>query len=176
LSPAAAARLRVAAIVLVTGYIQATFGADLRIAGVAPDLLTLVVICAGLAGGPEQGTVVGFGAGVLADLVVTTTPFGLSALTLTLIGFAVGTLRAGVLHDSWALTPVVAMVATGATVALFVALAGLVGQPQLASEGQAWLVRVGVVEGLYSAVLSIPVTRLLRRAARGSAGVARLAS
>jgi rod shape-determining protein MreD len=175
-SPAAAARLRVAAILLVTAFIQSTFGADLRIAGVAPDLLTLVVITAGLVGGPEQGTVVGFAAGLLADLLVTPTPFGLSALTLCLIGFSVGSLRSAVLHDSLLLTPVVALVATVATVALFVGLADLVGQSQLASEGQAWLVRVAVVEGVYAAVLSIPVARIMRRAVAGSAGAARLAA
>lgn len=176
MSAATAARLRIGGLLVVAAFIQATFGADLRIGGVAPDLMTLVVICAALAGGPDQGAVVGFCAGLLADLVLTDTPFGLSALTLCLIGFAVGALRSAVLREGWLLTPVVAFLGTVAAVALFLGLAYLVGQSSLAHEGQSWLVRVALVEAADSAVLSVPVAFLFRWAASGSAGAARLAA
>ncbi len=168
------ARLRLAVLLVAGLLVQATFGADLRIAGVAPDLMTLLVICAGLAGGPQLGTVVGFCAGVLADLLLQGTPFGLSALSLCLVGFGVGVLRAGVLREGWVLTPAVAFVATAAGVVLFLALGDLVGQTQLALEGRPWIVKVILVESIDAAVLSIPVAWAVRWAATGSAGAARV--
>lgn len=176
MSAAAKARLRVAVLLLVTFFIQSTFGNDLRIAGVAPDFITLVVVCSGLVGGAELGTVVGFFGGLLADLFLIDTPFGLSALALCLIGFAVGSLRSAVLREGWVLTPAVAFVGTAAAVALFLGLADLVGQSQLLAQGRPWLVRVALIEALDAAVLSLPVTRLVRWAAAGSTGVTRLAS
>ncbi|MEA2703532.1 MAG: rod shape-determining protein MreD [Actinomycetota bacterium] len=53
---------------------------QLRIFDVAPDVLLLFAIAGGLAGGPDRGAVLGFVAGILADLFLQT-PFGLSALT-----------------------------------------------------------------------------------------------
>lgn len=176
MSPATKARLRVGVLVVLTAFVQSTFGNDLRIAGVAPDLLILVVVCAGLVGGPEQGTVVGFCAGLLSDLLATDTPFGLWALTLCLTGFVVGALRTAVLREGWLLTPAVALVATAGAVLGFVGLGYLVGQAQLAAEGRSWLLRVVLVEGAYAAVLSLPVARLTRWAAAGSAGATRLAA
>ncbi|HWG73557.1 MAG TPA: rod shape-determining protein MreD [Acidimicrobiales bacterium] len=174
MTPAVKARLRLAALLVVGFLVEATFGADLRIAGVAPDIMLLLVICAGLAGGPEQGAFVGFSAGLLADLLLTDTPFGLSALTMCLVGFAVGVLRSAVLREGWVLTPAVAFIATGLGVVAFLGFGDLVGQTQLAAEGRAWLVKVALVEGIDAAVLSIPVAWLVRRASSGSTGASRL--
>ncbi len=99
MSPHVRARLRIATLLFVAILVQTTLGSDLRVAGVAPDLMVLVTICAGLTGGAEAGAWVGFWAGLIADLFLTATPLGLSALTYCLIGAAVGALRTAVLPD-----------------------------------------------------------------------------
>jgi len=174
MTPPTKARLRVAGIAVVALFIEVTFGTDLRIWGVAPDLLCLVTVAAALAGGPEQGALCGFGCGLLADLYLQDTPFGLSALTLSLVGFVVGTFRVASPINSKVLTPGVVAVATAVQVAVFLALAGLFGQSELAHEGRDWLIRVVVIESVDAAVLSLPVCWLLRRASRGSPGAVAL--
>jgi rod shape-determining protein MreD len=173
MSPHVAARLRLSAILLIGILAQTTIASDLRVHGVAPDLMLILSICGGLSGGPEAGACVGFVAGLLSDLFLTT-PLGLSALTFCLIGFAVGYLRTIVLPESRLLVPIIGLLATGAGVALFVVLATLVGQTSFTVEGSHWLVRVAVIESLWSAVLIIPLSWLWDRAARGSAGAERL--
>jgi rod shape-determining protein MreD len=170
-NPRVAARLRIASILFVAIMAQTTIAPDLRIRGVAPDFMLLIAICGGLSGGSEAGAFVGFFAGLLADSFLTDTPFGLSALTLCLIGCGVGVLRVSVLPDMRLLTPVVAFGSTVAGVVLFVALGDVVGQHELIAGGRSWLIRVAGVEAVWAAVLSLPVWWLYAKAANGSVGV-----
>jgi rod shape-determining protein MreD len=170
MNPKVAARLRIAAILFVAILAQTTIAPDLRIQGVAPDFMLLVAICAGLTGGAEAGAFVGFIAGLLADSFLTDTPFGLSALSLCLIGYGVGVLRVSVLPDVRLLTPLVAFGATVAGVVLFIALGDVVGQHQLIAGGRSWLIRVAGIEAVWGGVLSLPVWWLYTKAANGSVG------
>jgi rod shape-determining protein MreD len=173
-SPYAIARLRIAALLVVVVLIETALASDLRIFGVAPDLMVLVVICAGLAGGTEAGAWVGFCAGLFIDMFLTSTPVGLSALTYCLIGASVGGLRSSVLTERKAVHPVVGFVATAAAVLLFVAVGDVLGQHQLLGAGRTWLIKVVIVESLWNAVLALPVAYIYAWTARGSAGVERL--
>ncbi|MGI8491836.1 MAG: rod shape-determining protein MreD [Acidimicrobiales bacterium] len=174
MTPRNAARLRIGAVLLTGIVVQTTLAPDLRLAGVAPDLMLLLAICGGLAGGAGGGAVTGFAAGLLADLWLTDTPVGLSALTWCIVGFAVGTLRSNVLPESRWLATVMAAGATVAGVLAFVVLGDVVGQSQLLIGGRSWLLRVVVLEAAWAAVLSWPVSRLFEWAARGSDGAAEL--
>ncbi len=169
-------RLRIALVLCAGILVQSALGADLRVAQVAPDLMVLLAICAGLFGGTEAGAWVGFWSGLLADLFLTATPLGLSALTYCLVGAAVGALRTNLVAESRLLTPLAALIGTAAAVVLFVGLGDVLGQSQLAASGRTWLVKVAVLEACWSAVLSLPVAWLYRRAARGSAGAERVGS
>jgi rod shape-determining protein MreD len=164
------ARLRIAVVLVMAILIETALGSDLRVAGVAPDLMVLVTICAGLSGGAEAGAWVGFWAGLITDLFLTSTPLGLSALTYCLIGAAVGVLRAVVLPDSRLIQPVAALIGTAAAVLLWVALGDVLGQSQLLDAGRSWLIRVVVVEATWATLLAVPVGWLYARAARGSKG------
>jgi rod shape-determining protein MreD len=168
------ARLRVGVLLVVAFLVQSTVASDLRVRGVAPDFLVLAAICGGLAGGARQGTLVGFVAGILSDLYVTDTPVGLSALVLCLVGYGIGSLRENVLPEGWVLTPLLALVGTGAAVMLFVGIGDIVGQTQLVAQGRSALIRVAVVESLWNAVLAVPALWLFARAAKGSNGAAQL--
>ena len=83
--------------------------------------MLLFAICAGLAGGPSSGRLVGFAAGLLADLFLTTTPLGLSALTYCLIGSRSVPCAVGVLREGRLLAPSWPWSASAAGVVLFVA-------------------------------------------------------
>jgi rod shape-determining protein MreD len=176
MSPAFVARVRIGLLLVVAILIQTTLGADLRIGRVAPDLMVLLAICAGLAGGTEAGAWVGFWAGLLADLFLVATPLGLSALTYCLVGAAVGALRDWVLPGSRLLLPLAAMAGTLTAVLLWVGLGDVLGQDQLIDAGRSWLIRVALIEAVWAGVLAFPVGWLYGLAARGSTGTERMAS
>ncbi|HLH47206.1 MAG TPA: rod shape-determining protein MreD, partial [Acidimicrobiales bacterium] len=160
------ARIRVALLLLVGIVVQTTVGADLRIDGVAPDFMLLLAICGGLACGSEAGAVIGFFAGLLSDLAMTTTPLGLYALSWCLVGWGVGALRSAVLPEGRALQPVIGLLATGGGLVVFLIAGDLAGQTMLVAGGRSYLIRVGVVEALWNAVLVVPVAYVMLRAAR----------
>ncbi len=174
MNPAAASKIRLVVVLLVAVIVQTTLASDVRVLGVAPDLLLLVAICGGLVAGSEVGCIFGFLAGLSADVFLTATPFGLSALTYCLVGFGVGVLRNNVLRDSWLLAPIVTFVATVVGVVGFVAFGDVVGQTGPSAAGSSWVIRVAFVEGVWAAALSIVVHPLVARAGRGLVAVERL--
>jgi rod shape-determining protein MreD len=168
------ARARIVALLVVGIVLQTSVGSDLRVEGVAPDLMLLLAICAGLFGGARQGVLVGFACGLLSDVWLTNTPLGLSALTFCLVGYCVGALRATLVPDGWILVPVMAFVATAAGVIGFVGMGDVVGQTQLIAGGRSELIRIVVIESLANTVLSLPVAWLYERCSRGTDGAAEI--
>jgi len=111
--------VKVVALLAAGILLQTTFGNDLRVDEVAPDFMVLLAVCAGYVAGPDAGAVVGFGAGLVSDLFLQSTPFGLSALAACLAGFVVGWASTEFLRARLFMVPVV--VAGGA------ALSGIAG-------------------------------------------------
>src|SRR3954447_4057269 len=128
---------------------------------IRPDGLLLLTVLAGLVGGQQAGTLVGFVAGLLADLTLQT-PFGLSALVLTITGYSCGTLRTALVRTSWWLVPVTALMASGGSVIAFVLLGGLVGQSQLLRPGPAHMFTVAAIVAVMNAVLAPALCPLVR--------------
>lgn len=92
----------VAAVVLVSIalVLQVSVFDDFAWHGIVPDLALLVVVGAGLARGSQFGMVVGFTAGVLADLTPPADHLaGRWALALLLVGLLAGRVRAEVRPD-----------------------------------------------------------------------------
>jgi rod shape-determining protein MreD len=160
--------LKVILVLLFGILVQTTFGSDLRANNVAPDFMLLLAVCAGFEGGPDVGAAVGFLAGLLSDLFLQGTPFGLSAIAGCLAGFVVGWTSANFLREGLSLAPAVAAVGTAIGVVLFVVIGYLVGEDQLVAPGQQWLVEVAVVEATYAAIFALPAVLLMRWALRGS--------
>ena len=125
-------RVRVGLVLAATLVLHLTLLSRLQIEDVRPDALLLVALMAGLIAGPERGAIVGFCAGLLADLFLLT-PFGLSALAYCLVGFAVGSLQTGILRAAWWIPVATAAVASAAGVVLYAVLGAMVGQPQFVS-------------------------------------------
>src|SRR5207247_3879592 len=103
--------------IIVTGLLlQTTLFASpngYTLIGVRPDLMYLITIVMAMLEGPASGATTGFVAGMAQDFL-STSPKGISALTLTLVGYVVGQLRQYIVTPS-PLLPVF-LVATGTAV------------------------------------------------------------
>ena len=143
-------------LVAVVLTVQEALIEGLRIRGAHPDLLLLLPIAFGLVGGSERGAAMGFVAGLLADLFVST-PFGLSALVYTLVGFAVGMSEGDRLGGGWWVTPLTATVASAAGVLLYAGLGAAVGEAQMV---HGHLVTVTIVVAVVNGLLVVPLARL----------------
>jgi rod shape-determining protein MreD len=91
------------AAVLAAVLVQATVLDNLPLPGGSPpDLVLLVVVTLALAGGPLEGAVIGFCAGLAADVTPPAAHLlGQSALVFCLVGYGCGRLRAPLERSSW---------------------------------------------------------------------------
>jgi rod shape-determining protein MreD len=148
---------RMALVLLVAVVAQTAVVADVRVAGAAGDIMLLVAIAGGLAGGSERGAAVGFAAGVAYDLVLAT-PLGLSALTYCLVAYVVGTVQGSVLKATRWIPVVAATIASGIGVTLYVVLGTVVGQDFPWTE----VPRIAAVVAVVNALLVLVATRVVR--------------
>jgi rod shape-determining protein MreD len=156
--------------VLVVGiFAQVVFAPDLRLHGVAPDFMLLLAVSAGFVASKDLAAAAGFAAGLVADLFLQSTPFGLSALAFCLAAYAVGWARANVFHPRFVLVPVVSAAGAVLGVALFVVIGYIVGQAQLIAPGKTWLVEQVVIEGCWAAIFSLPAVVAMGWALRSPA-------
>lgn len=143
-------RVRVGVALGLALLLHLTLLSELRLAGVRPDVLLLVAVAAGLVGGPERGAILGFAAGVAADLFLEA-PFGLSALCYCLVGFAVGSLQTGILRSTWWIPVLTAFAGSVAGIVLYALLGATVGQTEMVSPR---LPLVAALVGLMNALLA----------------------
>src|SRR5439155_15248964 len=80
------------AVVLTALLLQSTVFAKVTLAGAKPELVYLATIVLAYLEGPSSGSLAGFVGGMAEDFLLNQ-PKGITALTLTLVGYAVGTLR-----------------------------------------------------------------------------------
>lgn len=149
---------RIPPVIVLAVVLHTSVFPHLRLFGVAPDVLLLLALGAGLVAGPDTGAVAGFFAGVLADCFVQT-PFGLSALAYCLAGWGIGRFQTRILHATWWIPAVTVGVGAAGGTLLYVGLGAVVGQEQLLS----WRLPtvVGVV-GLLDGLLAPVAVRLAR--------------
>ena len=123
--------------------------------GVRPDVLLLLAICAGLAGGAERGAAIGFTIGLLGDLYLET-PLGLSALVFAIVGFCVGLIQGGILRAAWWIGPATAFAASAAGVIGFAVAGAMVGLGYLVEPRVAL---IAAVVATVNALLALPMIR-----------------
>jgi rod shape-determining protein MreD len=155
--------LKVPFVVAVTFLVHETLLRGVFIDGVHPDLLLCLTVAAGAAAGAERGAIIGFTAGMLADLFLPT-PLGLSALVYCLLGFLVGTLQDTVLPASRSFVPLTGMAGSAAGVVGFAMVGSLIGVPNMVTSR---LVAIVAVIAVVNAVASRPLTRALAWAFEG---------
>lgn len=154
----ARAYVRTVLVVIVTLLIQSTVVLDIRVAGAHPDLMLLLPIAAGLGGDPEQGAITGFISGIAADAVLPT-PFGLTALVGSLVGFAAGLVtRSSPYRGRW-YAVLVALAGSIASVMLYAVLGAVLGQEQFLKVD---LVAIVGVVAVANAVLVVPARAVMR--------------
>jgi len=152
-------------VVIVTALVlQSTVFAELRLFGVRPELLFLVTIVVALMGGPNEGAVVGFASGMAQDFMLNQ-PKGITALTLTLVGYAVGMTRQYIVSQS-PLVPT-AMVFVGPAVGMifYEVVSYLLGAFDATTT---FGLRVALLTAVYNAVLTPIAYPILRRVTEGS--------
>lgn len=154
----ARAYVRTALIVLVTLLIQSTVVLDIRVAGAHPDLMLLLPIAAGLVGEPEEAAIVGFVAGIAADLVLPT-PFGLTALVGCVVGFVIASGVTASMRSVRLLMVLVALIASAASVMLYAVLGAVLGQQQFLHVD---LAAVATVVAVANGVLVLPAVAVMR--------------
>ena len=142
--------VRLGIVFVVALVIQLTVFVDVRIFGVAPELLALVAVVAAFFVGPERGPVIAFVAGLLWDVYLPT-PLGVSAVVFAVVAYVVATLNEGLFHDTR--TQLVGVVAVGsaASVIGYALLGAIVGEGGLIS---ADLIVIALVVGASNAVLA----------------------
>ena len=155
--------LKVGVVAVVTLVIQLTVFVDVRLAGVAPELLALLALLAGFLAGPERGPTVAFCIGALWDIYLPT-PLGLSAIVFAVVAYAVGSVEATLFHDSRTQLVAMAGIGTAAAVIGYALLGEVVGQRGLIDLE---MLRVAALAALMNALLAplaVPVMRwALRR-------------
>jgi rod shape-determining protein MreD len=154
----------IAAIVITALLLQSTVFAQLRLLGIRPELLYLVTIAIALLEGPNEGATVGFVSGLSQDFLMNQ-PKGLTALTLTLLGYAVGMFRQFIVSPSPLVPTIVVGVGTAAGIAFYEVVSVLLGNFH---EEAAYGVKVALLTAAYNAVLTPILYPLLRRITEGS--------
>jgi rod shape-determining protein MreD len=153
-----------AAVVITALLLQSTLFAQIKLRGAKPDLVYLVTIVLAFLEGPSSGALAGFVGGMAQDFLLNQ-PKGITALTLTLLGYAVGTFRQFITTPS----PVVPVVLVGGGTVAGVLFYGLVsfllGQLDV---GLGYLVRTALLSGVYNAVLTPLAFPVIRRLAESS--------
>ncbi len=111
--------------------IQLGLLARLRLPGADPDAVLVVVVATALSWGPLGGALVGFGAGLLVDVVPPADhSAGRVALTLTLVGYLAGLFQAEAARSALLPLAVVAVAAVAALV-ISAAVGTLLGDPRV---------------------------------------------
>lgn len=155
--------LRIAGIIAGAVLLQVSLLSQFSIGGARPDLVLIVVLAAAFVYGPDDGAIVGFAAGLALDVFLST-PFGFTAFTFTLVGYAVGTWTAGVVRSAWWLTAVVLAGASAVAVLVQGLIGELLGQDTLQGTP---ILTIMVVVGVATLVLAPFATRLVGWARAG---------
>jgi rod shape-determining protein MreD len=153
------------AVVITALVLQSTVFATINLGGAKPELVYLVTIVLAFLEGPSSGALAGFAGGMAQDFLLNQ-PKGITALTLTLVGYAVGAVRLFITTPSPLLPVVLVGTATIAGELFWGLVSFLLGQLTVSATE---LVRTALLSGLYNAVLTpilFPVVRRLAEASR----------
>ncbi|HZB79037.1 MAG TPA: rod shape-determining protein MreD [Actinomycetota bacterium] len=154
-------RILVLVAVIVTALLlQTTVFPELTLLGVKPELLYLVTVIFAVLQGPAEGAVVGFVGGLAQDFMLNM-PKGITALTLTMLGYTVGLARQFITSPSPLLPAILVGLGTAGGVAFHQAVAFLLGE----EEGPfGYVAKVVLLTAVYGAVLTPIFFPVLRRA------------
>jgi rod shape-determining protein MreD len=158
-------RTVVIGLVFVTALLlQSTLFPQLRLLGVGPELVYMVTILFALLEGPAEGAVVGFAGGLFQDFLLNE-PKGITALTLTVVGYTVGLSRQYITSPSPLLPTILVAVFTAIGVAFHSVVSFLLGR---FDHPFSFTVKVIALTAVYGAVLTPIVYPAIRRLTESS--------
>ena len=156
--------LLLSAVILSALLLQTTIFAEINLLGAKPELMYLITIAFGMLEGPASGAITGFVGGMAQDFLLDA-PKGITALTLTLLGYAIGMARQFIVSPSPVLPVVLVALGTFGGVLFYGVVSFLLGQ---LDSTWLYLLRVAVLSAIYNAILTPLVFPIMRRAAEGS--------
>lgn len=138
--------------VIATAFVlQVGLMPHIRPFGIVPDLMVVLAVCAGLSGGPQRGSVVGFWLGVVFDAVRPHQAVGVSALAYALGAFGAGMAQVAMLQSARIISMLLVGVGSVVGVLLYATGAQMFGQDTF---GNPDLWRILLVTGLSGVLLS----------------------
>ena len=156
--------LSLTAVIVTSLLLQSTVFAQVKLLGVRPELMYIVTILMAIIEGPSEGAIVGFAGGMAQDFLLDQ-PKGITALTLTLLGYAIGLARQYIVSPSPLLPTILVAVGTFAGVIFYEIVSFLLGQ---LNDPLLFSLRVAFLTAVYNAVLTPLVYPVLRRIFEGS--------
>ncbi|GAA2661426.1 rod shape-determining protein MreD [Streptomyces lunalinharesii] len=152
-------------LVVVALIIQVSILARLQLPGAVPDLLMLVVVGLALVYGHVGGSLIGFGAGLLADLAPPADhAIGRYALVLCVIGYVAGLTKPDNGQHRSATLPLVVVIgaAVGSTL-MYAGVGSLVGDTAARHVGLVGLLLSATLYDLLLAPFTVPLVMALAR-------------
>ncbi|MEU2389763.1 rod shape-determining protein MreD [Streptomyces sp. NPDC007369] len=154
-------------LILVALVVQVSVLGRLQLPGAVPDLVLLTVVALALVYGHVGGALVGFAAGLLADLAPPADhAAGRYALVLCVIGYAAGLVRpdSGRFRSAWGPLLTVVAAAIGSTL-LYAGVGALVGDTAARHVGLTGLLFTATLYDLLLAPFTVPFVMALARRA-----------
>lgn len=149
------------AVVVTALLLQSTVFARLKLAGAQPELMYLVTVVMAMLEGPASGAIAGFTSGLGQDFLLNQ-PKGITALTLTIVGYVVGQVRQYIVTPSPALPVMLVAAATFGGILFYGFVSFLLGQ---LGTGFLFLLRTAILSAIYNAVLTPLLYPVLKRVA-----------
>jgi len=142
--------------------LQIIFAPSLTILGVTPNFLMVAVIILAFIRGSKEGTIIGFVAGLLFDLIGTAA-IGPMALALTLTGFVAGILKEQIFAHSWVLPVTVLGIASLVAETIYLIMITALGLPMDFFIALVSRALPGALYAMLIAIVSLPaLTKFLR--------------
>lgn len=154
----------IVALIVTALLLQTTVFSEIEFLGAKPELIYLLTILVAMLEGPGEGAVAGFLGGMAQDFLLNQ-PKGITALTLTLLGYAVGLSRQYIVTPSPLLPVLLVSGGTFCGVLFYGLVVFLLGQMDF---GVGYLLRVALLTGLYGALLTPLVYPVIRRLMQSS--------
>jgi len=151
-------------VVITAIVLQSTVFGQIKLFGTKPELLYIVTVLLAIIEGPQEGMLFGFFGGMAQDFFLNQ-PKGVTALTLTLLGYTMGLARQYIVSPSPILPTLLVAVGTFCAVCFYEVVRFLLGDLELSSVE---FFRIAILIAAYDALLTPLAYPVLRRLFEGS--------
>ncbi|MEE9415661.1 MAG: rod shape-determining protein MreD [Acidimicrobiales bacterium] len=150
--------IRLGLVTTIALVLQTTLFTELRIAGIAPELILALAAISGFVAGPNRGAIAGFWMGLAYDVVLET-PLGLAGLAFCLVVYGAGIAGERAFRPTWWFAAGACAVSSALGVIVLAVVGALVGGGGVATGG---LISVLLGVALLNALLAPLVMAAVR--------------